>query len=797
MSVSEPVPPSESADSIGAYRILEVLGRGGMGEVFLAWDEGLQRRVAIKRIRHDGEITPTLRQRLLREAQAVAGLSHPAIVHVYELQKDDAGDDCIVMEYVEGRTLAATLVGGPLDPALAVRLAGEVASGLAAAHAAGIVHRDLKAENIIVTPSGHAKILDFGLAKPLVPANGDPTLTMSGLVLGTCRSMSPEQAKGAEVDERSDLFSLGVMLYEMLTGQPPFRGSGALEILTQVISKDPPRVDTVRPAVPSRLGSLIARLLEKEPAFRPHSAAEVVHELAAIEIAAGSSPVLSSEETLSEFPTGYHTPSSPPPSQPLSRSGGASASKDGTSVPPLPYRRLRIAALSVLAVVVLGIAIYYVQPILRHRKVEMSPDREDHRLLEEQVIRSLHNGNSHDSSHDRSGQVPLTSKVRPKDHEAFLKIQNDINTVPAETLLERLNHVITTSPEFLEARTLAADMYLTQFYSKGDTQYLDSAEMLVGQAQALAPADVRPLFLQFKVEMARGRERDARDTLKRLESLKPGDPQLLLLRSNLAESEGKRVEARDDLLKLVKQQSTWENFYFLVDLEARTGRVTDARNHLKQAITSSPDNLWVLEKQATIELLYGDPAQAEVLFRELIDRAPQRVYYTNLGNAEFLLEHYDEARRAFRQALSFEPDNVTATINLADAELALRNKQVAHTLYNEALLHLDSNLLGAGLSPHDQATRAQCLAHLDRFPEAETAIQQALKRSPDDGEVLQAAALIYVVMGERSLAVETIKKALEKGVQPRWFKLPAYASLRDDPEYQRLVGTMLGATPSR
>jgi serine/threonine protein kinase len=783
MSVSEPVPPSGSAGSIGAYQILEVLGRGGMGEVFLAWDEGLQRRVAIKRIRHDGEITPTLRQRLLREAQTVAGLSHPAIVHVYELLKDDAGDDCIVMEYVQGRTLAATVEGGPLEPAVAVHLAAEVASGLVAAHEAGIVHRDLKAENVIVTPSGHAKILDFGLAKPLVPSAGDLTLTLSGLVLGTCRSMSPEQARGAEVDERSDLFSLGVLLFEMLTGQPPFRGSGAVEILTQVISKAPPRVDSIRPAVPPRLSTLIERLLEKEPASRPQTAAEVVRELEAIEVPSGSSPVLSSEDTISELPTGYLAPSTPPPSQPLPRSAVAAESTDGMPV-PLRHRRLRIAALAILAAAVLGIAVYCVYTNLWHGKVE-----------EEAVVSGLPNENFHDRSPDRSQQHPPHSKVRPKDHEAFLNIRRDLNTVPVETLLARLRAVIDNSPDFLEARLLAADLTLTQFYSTGDIQYLDSAETLVDQARELAPGDSQPLFMRFKVEMARGHEEDAKDTLEHLESLEPEDLRLLLLRSNLAESEGRKEEALDDLRRLVKQQPTWENFYFLVDLEARTGHIADARNHLKQALT--PGNFWALEKQATIELLYGDPTQAEVLFRKLTQREPRRAYFTNLGNAQVLLGRYDQARDTFRQALGFEPDNVAVTVNLADMELALHNEQAAGELYEKALRNLHGNLHGAGLSPHDYATQAQCSAHLNDFPDAEMAIGRALKRSPDNGDVLQAAALVYVVMRERNRAVENIGKALAKGVQPRWFRLPAFAPLKDDPEYQRLMGKIPGATPSR
>ena len=174
-SVAESRSSPGSGERIGAYRVEKLLGRGGMGEVFLAWDDRLRRRVAIKRIRRDRTLDPALRQRLLREARAAAGLSHPAIVQIFDLIEDASGD-CLVLEYVEGKTLAATLAAGPLETAFALRLAREIASGLAAAHAAGIVHRDLKPENVIVTPAGHAKVLDFGLAR-MRP--GPPTTSSS------------------------------------------------------------------------------------------------------------------------------------------------------------------------------------------------------------------------------------------------------------------------------------------------------------------------------------------------------------------------------------------------------------------------------------------------------------------------------------------------------------------------------------------------------------------------------------------------------------------------------------------
>lgn len=321
--------------TIGPYRISERLGTGGMGEVFKAYDDRLDRWVAIKRIRPGKEDTDDNRERFQREARATAQLNHPAIVHVYDIFRD--GDsDCIVMEYVEGDSLHSMTSAAPLDPVVAAGLALEIAEGLAAAHAKGILHRDLKTENIIVTPEGHAKILDFGLAKPLLSNEIDASLTGKGQLVGTSRAMSPEYVGGEEVDHRSDLFALGVLLYETVAGHSPFKAQNTLATLKQVIIHQQPPSREMNPDVPAELSDLIDRLLEKSPDDRPQSAAEVAQELARI--------------------TGQ------PSSGTISRSGAAvtypSSSVDDWSISRIFVdRRLRrywVAIAAVIAVALLG-----------------------------------------------------------------------------------------------------------------------------------------------------------------------------------------------------------------------------------------------------------------------------------------------------------------------------------------------------------------------------------------------------------------------------------------------------------
>ncbi len=251
-----------------------------MGAVYRAFDESLERPVAIKRL------LPTVVDlsrglRFRREARMAARLNHPSIVHIYEIVEAPAGD-WIVMELVEGKTLDRLMREGRIDLASAVGHAREIAEGLAEAHAHGIVHRDLKAANVMVTPAGRVKILDFGLAKSFA-GDFDQEISTPGTVVGTCHAMSPEQAQGLTVDHRSDLFSLGSLLYEMVSGITPFHASTPTETLARICAFEPEPLAQLEPAVPRALAELTHRLLHKSAAQRPQSSWEVATALQRIE----------------------------------------------------------------------------------------------------------------------------------------------------------------------------------------------------------------------------------------------------------------------------------------------------------------------------------------------------------------------------------------------------------------------------------------------------------------------------------------------------------------------------------
>ncbi|PYS45141.1 MAG: hypothetical protein DMF71_01045 [Acidobacteria bacterium] len=274
-----------AAKQIAHYQIIEKLGSGGMGEVFLAHDTKLERKVAIKMLLAKSIDDAHARKRLFREARAAATLDHPNICAIHEVNEDG---DClfIVMQYVEGKTLASRLAGSRLGPDEVIDVGAQVAEALSEAHGRGVIHRDIKPQNVIITPRGQVKVLDFGLAR-VTPTEQttDPEgktvtqLTDEGYIVGTVAYMSPEQLKGQPVDARSDLFSLGVMLYECAAGRPPFTGNSKIEISSKVLQVEPRKPSELNPGIPQGLEKIILKAMAKEVGDRYQTADEVLQDL--------------------------------------------------------------------------------------------------------------------------------------------------------------------------------------------------------------------------------------------------------------------------------------------------------------------------------------------------------------------------------------------------------------------------------------------------------------------------------------------------------------------------------------
>jgi predicted Ser/Thr protein kinase len=311
------------------YRIETQLGKGGMGVVYRARDTRLDRLVALKTLPPSLIANPERKSRLLLEARSAAAVCHPAIAQVYEIDEVD-GNLFIAMEYVDGRTVSKLIADGELDLLGAIEIAIQIAEGLAKAHDAGILHRDIKSDNIMVTKDGHAKLLDFGLAKlvepgadePAAPVAGlDRTLTqgrvhtMPGAVMGTISYMSPEQARGKELDRRSDIFSLGTVLYEMVTAELPFKGETPLDTMHAIAYEEARPVTIVRRNLTPELHRIVFRCLRKNPEDRYPDAQTLAADLRRLkhDIETGTSTKLPAADRLRHwaeklkisFPGGY------------------------------------------------------------------------------------------------------------------------------------------------------------------------------------------------------------------------------------------------------------------------------------------------------------------------------------------------------------------------------------------------------------------------------------------------------------------------------------------------------------
>src|SRR6202795_2777709 len=278
--------------TISHYRILTKLGGGGMGVVYRAEDPRLKRNVALKFLPEDSR-DPSALERLRREAQAASALNHPNICTIYDIGETE-GEYFIAMEVLEGQTLRERISGKPLPLNLLLELGVQVADGLEAAHIEGVIHRDLKPSNIFVTSHGRAKILDFGLARRTQPKisapNGEITLTLDeqhltspGEVLGTIAYMSPEQARGEELDSRTDIFSLGSVLYEMATGRPPFAGRTSALLFDSLLHHTPASPSRINPETPPDLEKLINKCLQKNRDLRYQHAPDVRADLRAVQ----------------------------------------------------------------------------------------------------------------------------------------------------------------------------------------------------------------------------------------------------------------------------------------------------------------------------------------------------------------------------------------------------------------------------------------------------------------------------------------------------------------------------------
>jgi tetratricopeptide (TPR) repeat protein len=378
------------------------------------------------------------------------------------------------------------------------------------------------------------------------------------------------------------------------------------------------------------------------------------------------------------------------------------------------------------------------------------------------------------------------ARISPADHQRYLRLAAAIDRpqpgLDEPTILSRLRALRADNPGFLPLYLAEVRVACFLFDSTGTLSYLDDAEDAADGARRAAPEDPRTWAAAWRVALAKGDLEAAAAALDHLEAVDPTDPELPVRRARLAWRRDDPEAAVELLERAMRRRRTWRGLWDLAEIHLHTGDPARARALLQEALELVPGHRIVRAKLAQLELLEGDPRRAASLERALLEEHPSATHATNLGTALLLLGEYEAARETFDEALEMAPDDPGLLLNRADAEALLYGDDVATEWYRRALEAAERLDRATGRESLD--IRAQCLAHLGRGLEAVEAVQRQLQRTPDSAGAHFTAALVYAVIGDRTSAVVSAARSIRLGMEPRWFSLPFFASVRDDPAFR-------------
>jgi len=724
------------------YLITGRIGAGGMGEVWLARDTTLERDVALK-VLPAGDTDAVLRkERFFREARAASALNHPNIITIYEINSDQ-GIDFIAMEYVEGRTLGAMLQEGPMAIDLVQRYAMQIAEAVGRAHRAGIVHRDLKPGNIMVTNDGLVKVLDFGLAKVSHPSDASAAtdmatqmaLTRAGTTVGTLGYMSPEQAIGDHVDARSDVFSFGVILYEMLAGRLPFAGKTLSDVLHQLHFSEPPALESLRPDTPPSLRAIAVRSLGKRPENRFLNMSEV-----AIAIAGG-------------------TPASDP-----------TVAISSPAAPIAPARRGRrwIAIAALVAATVAGVA---GAVAWRSRATDGSS-----------------NGSPTSSAvaSEPEGAYALTRSAAA----LLSRSDRDGNADRAITQLER---VLTEDPNSAIAHAHLASAYLRKQQTNPDPQWMHLARENAQRAIALnADLAAGHTAIGF-VHLEAGERKEAAAAFRRAAELDPVNPfpHIGLAINFAAQSQDAAAEAAFGKgVQLGSQEwrahSEFAQFYF------RRGRYPAASSHWETALKLTPDNVLVLRNLGAVYYLLGRHDEAASILQRALEVRPTASTYTNLGTLRFFQGRYTDAVVAFEKAVELGANNHNFWGNLGDGyRWAPGRRSDAAAAYRRASELIQQQMASKQGDSDLESRHAVYLVKLGDTPAALKTIEGVEVRPNLTPQILFRTAVVFELAGVRDRALTSLRRALEAGYAVAdVVSDPELTALRADARYHRILDSV-------
>jgi serine/threonine protein kinase/Flp pilus assembly protein TadD len=727
--------------TVGHYSDLETLGGGGMGVVFRARDTRLGRNVALKFLPENIAQNPLMIERFHREARAASALNHPNICTIYDVGEHE-GRPFIAMELLEGKTLKQRIAERPIEIAELLEIGTQIASGLDAAHSKAIVHRDVKPANVFLVDRGQAKILDFGLAKLAhgqkdADASGTPTvdaeqLTSPGSSMGTVAYMSPEQARGEELDARSDLFSLGVVLYEMATGSAPFGGVTTAVIFDGILREAPRPAMELNPRLPLAFETILEKLLEKDRDLRCQTAAELRADLKRLARDMGSGRKPAADKSGSG-PTAQAVASLKQKSVAVLYFENQSGSKEDE------YFRDGITEDIVTEISRIGqLDIFPRSEMLQFRDKPVTAQQVSQQLGAQYVL---------EGSIRRSGsRVRITAQLVEASTrhsvwaERYDRQMEDVFTIQEEiarSIAQALRITLTPQEEKIIARRPTENSLAYDFYLRGKNYarryYTDYALQMFEQAIQL-------------------------------------DPNFALAHAGIAQVCGLTYELRERNPQLIER-----------------GMAACDR-----AMALAPDLPEVLVARARLFYAQKKYEEAVLLVKQAIDRKPDcDGAWSILGRAYFAAGQYENAVAAMDKAIEGNGDDYNVYSPYTNSLERLGRKKEAEQLQARMSAVLRQQL---EREPEDVRARVLLAVHLashsDGADEAIRHLQTAVALRPKDTNTLYNAACTYGVLGRKAEALETVKKALAAGYgNLDWMaKDPDLDCLHDDSEFRQLVG---------
>lgn len=825
---------------LGPYRIIELLGSGGMGEVYLARDNQLDRELALKVMPARLASDPEFAARFRKEAKLASSLNHPNIVTVYAvgeaaLDDRDASETVlyIAMERIHGQMLYALLHDSRLPIPRTLDIGSQIAAGLAKVHAAGIMHRDLKPQNVMISHDGVVKILDFGLGKRTPFADGDASLssgttsieTRSGALIGTINYMSPQQASGSRVDFRSDQFSFGAMLYEMTTGRQPFHRASYAETLAAIIKEQPEPLVSLNPDIPRALEAIIMRCLAKDPEQRFADTAELAYELAATR-----------DNPDRELPTTFTMPHAVMERQlavlPFSNVGNDDSVQpicDGLVetlasklsqleqfqeafrvIPASEMRQesvtsARAARLTFGATIALSGSVQRSGDRLRltinlmdtHKlrtlgSRAMDTDWNDISLMQDGVVLQVADLLGVRLGIEEQQLLSIGGTTVPEAYKHYLEAEYEHRHDKAGKNLDRAlvayQNALALDPNYALAYAGMGETYWYKYELTKDAALVPQARANCESALRLNPRLALVHVTLGILDSETGRPEQAIAALQQALKLDPCCGEAYRTLARVFETTGRIAEAEATFQRAIAMRpKSWGTHNRLGSFYFRLARYAEAEREFQKILELAPDNARAYQNLGSIYTLQQRTDEAIVAFEKSIELAPHYVLpYSNLGTLHFQQGRFTEAARVFERAMQIDDRNFRLWQNLAAAYSWIEEeKPKAAATFQRAAEIGEQELLLNPSNVRLQVHLAGCYSQLGQPERARELVEGALATNPKEVSIYFHAAVVYEEIGERQQAIRWLTEAVRRGYSRKLVEsAQSLANLRKDSAFK-------------